>query len=189
LGICRTAQWALAEPCSRVAVEAVGERLGRAGARVSDVALPEYFASLVEAQKTIMAYEAARNYVYETTRASHQLSDAFRALTDAGSRTSRESYVDAKRLVAAAKSELGSIVGDCDALITPAAVGEAPLAETGTGDPIMSRMWNALHVPSLAIPVTKGPHGLPVGVQLIAMCGADDRLLQVGRWASQALAA
>jgi len=167
----------------------VAEHLGRAGAHVSDVSLPEHFASLIEAQKTIMAYEAARNYVYETTRVAHQLSDAFRALTNAGSRTSRESYLDAKRVVASAKSELGSIVGDCDALITPATVGEAPLAETGTGDPIMSRMWNALHVPGLAIPVTKGPHGLPVGVQLIAMPGADERLLQVGQWASQALAA
>ena len=188
LGVCRTAQWALAEPCARMAVEAVGERLGRAGAGVSDVSLPEHFAFLVEAQKTIMAYEAAHNYIYETTRVAHQLSDAFRALTDAGSRTSRESYLDAKRSVAAAKSELGSIVGDCDALITPATIGEAPLAETGTGDPIMSRMWNALHVPGLALPVSKGPQGLPIAVQLIAMHGADERLLQIGQWASRALA-
>jgi Asp-tRNA(Asn)/Glu-tRNA(Gln) amidotransferase A subunit family amidase len=74
-------------------------------------------------------------------------------------------------------------------LITPATVGEAPLAATGTGDPIMSRMWTALHVPSLAVPITKGPQGLPVGVQLIAIPGADERLLQVGQWASQALVA
>jgi Asp-tRNA(Asn)/Glu-tRNA(Gln) amidotransferase A subunit family amidase len=136
-----------------------------------------------------MAYEAARNYVYETTRVAHQLSDAFRALTDAGSRISRESYLARNGTSRPARSDLGSIVGDCDALITPATVGEAPLAETGTGDPIMSRMWNALHVPSLAVPATKGPHGLPIGVQLIAMPGGDERLLQVGQWASQASAA
>jgi hypothetical protein len=41
-------------------------------------------------------------------------------------------------------------------LIAPAAIGEAPLAETGTGDPVMSRMWTALHVPCLAVPTGKG---------------------------------
>ena len=91
--------------------------------------------------------------------------------------------------MAVARAELGSIVGDYDLLITPATIGEAPLAETGTGDPVMSRMWTALHVPSLAVPIAKGPQGLPVGVQLIALPGADELLLQVGQWASRALAA
>jgi amidase len=189
LGVCRTAQWALAEPCTRLAVEAAAERSRRAGARVADVTLPLHFASLIDAQKTIMAYEAASNYLFETTRLAHQLSDAFRALTDSGARTSRESYLDAKRAVAAASADLESLIGDYDALITPATIGEAPPAETGTGDPIMSRMWTALHVPSLAVPVSRGPQGLPVGVQLIALQGADALLLQVGRWVGEALAA
>ena len=62
------------------------------------------------------------------------------------------------------------------------------LAEAGTGDPLMSRMWTALHVPALAVPVGRGPQGLPVGVQLIAACGADEHLLRVGQWALEALA-
>jgi hypothetical protein len=36
---------------------------------------------------------------------------------------------------------------------------------------------------------SQGSHGLPLGVQLIAVPGADELLLQVGQWASQALAA
>ncbi len=189
IGVCRTAQWALAEPCSRSAVEAGAESFRRAGARVSDVALPAHFAALIDAQKTIMAYEAAHNYIFETTRFAHRLSAAFRELTDAGRRISHESYGIAKRAVAVAGAELASIVGDCDALITPATIGEAPLAETGTGDPVMSRMWTALHVPSVAVPIAKGPQGLPVGAQLIALPGSDELLLQVSLWASRALAA
>jgi len=92
---------------------------------------------------------------------------------------------DGSRLFAA--SELHALFGDCDALIAPAAVGEAPLADTGTGDPVMSRMWTALHVPCLAVPVATGPQGLPVGIQLIAPLGADESLLRVGEWTREAL--
>ena len=188
IGVCRTAQWSLALPCSQAAVEACAEGFRRAGARVADLALPGHFAALIDAQKAIMAYEAAHNYVYETTRFAHLLSEPFRALCDRGRRISRDEYVSTQRAIALASLELASIIGDHDALIAPSAIGEAPLAETGTGDPVMSRMWTALHVPCLAVPMTKGPQGLPVGVQLIAANNADERLLQVGLWASQVLA-
>ena len=77
----------------------------------------------------------------------------------------------------------------CDALFTPATLGEPPLASIGTGDPLMSRMWTALHLPCLAVPVMQGPGGLPVGIQLVAAEGADASLLRVGLWAGAALAA
>ena len=41
--------------------------------------------------------------------------------------------------------------------------------------------------PKPAVPVAKGPHGLPLAVQLIGLPGADGRLLQVGQWASEML--
>jgi len=189
LGLCRTPQWSLADACVRRAVEEGAQKMRRAGVRVRDVELPPQFAALIDAQKTIMAYEAARNYVFETTRHADRLSEAFRALTDQGARTPRAAYIDAKHRVRGARAELGAVFADCDALIVPAAAGEAPLAGSGTGDPVMSRMWTALHVPSLAVPVTVGPQGLPVGLQLIGAQGADAQLLQVGEWAARALAA
>ena len=188
LGLCRTLQWSLAEACAQRAVEEGAEKMRRAGARVLDVELPPRFAALIDAQKTIMAYEAARNYLFETTRHAERLSDAFRALTDLGRRMPREAWVEARRLVRRASDDLGAVFAGCDALIVPATVGEAPLATTGTGDPVMSRMWTALHVPSLAVPVMTGPQGLPVGLQLIAAAGADELLLNVGDWCARALA-
>lgn len=189
IGVCRTAQWTLAERSSQMAIEACAECFRRAGARVSDVALPAQFAAVIDAQKTIMVYEAAHNYIFETTRFAHLLSASFRAFCEAGSQVSREDYSSARHTVAFASAELTAVFADYDALITPAAIGEAPLAQAGTGDPVMSRMWTALRVPSLAVPMAKGPQGLPVGVQLIAAERADDRLLQVGQWVTQALAA
>jgi Asp-tRNA(Asn)/Glu-tRNA(Gln) amidotransferase A subunit family amidase len=117
------------------------------------------------------------------------VSDAFRALCETGRRTTRGAYLDAKRAVADAAAGLPAIVGDCDALLTPAALGEAPLASTGTGDPLMSRMWTALHVPCLAVPAGRGPNGLPIAFQLVGARNDDERLLRTGTWVAAALAA
>jgi len=182
-----TAQWMVAESWAQAAVETVAEALRSAGARVRDADLPKHWSALIDAQKIITAYETAHNYVYETIQHAYLLSEPFRVLNERGWRTSRDTYTGAKQAVASAIAQFGGVVAGYDALITPAAIGETPLAATGTGDPLMSRMWTALHVPSLVIPVATGPRGLPVGVQLIAPFGADDLLLRVGQWLHDAL--
>ena len=187
LAVCRTAQWSLAQPQARQAVQNFADACRRAGANVTELDLPEQFADLIDAQKTIMAYEAAHNYVFETIRYSAQLSPAFRALTEAGSKVGRDDYARARRSVVLANRVLRGITAGVDAWITPAAIGEAPLATSGTGDPLMSRMWTALKGPSLCVPVGRGALGLPVAIQLVALTGADDHLLQVGQWAQYIL--
>ena len=187
LAVCRTAQWALAEPQARQALDDFVQTCRQAGAVISELDLPGQFADLIEAQKTIMAYEAAHNYVYETTRCPEQLSGAFRALTETGSRIGRDDYVQAKHAVVLANRVLRTVAAGVDAWISPAAIGEAPLATSGTGDPLMSRMWTALHSPSLCVPVGRGAQGLPLAVQLVALAGDDDRLLQTGQWVGKLL--
>ena len=182
LGLCRTGQWVLADAHTQAAVEAFATRCRQAGAVVSEIDLPEHFSTLVDAHKTIMAYEAAHNYIYETTRWAVQLSEAFLSLTETGRLVDQAAYRDAQRKIAFSGQQLRSIAGHLDALITPAARGDAPLATSGTGDPVMCRMWTALHLPALSVPFAKGAHGLPLAVQLIAAVGADDLLLQVGHW-------
>ena len=63
-----------------------------------------------------------------------------------------------------------------DGLLTPSAPGEAPSIET-TGDSIFNRVWTSLGVPTIHLPVTLGPSGLPVGVQLVGQSLCDQRLL------------
>jgi Asp-tRNA(Asn)/Glu-tRNA(Gln) amidotransferase A subunit family amidase len=77
--------------------------------------------------------------------------------------------------------------GRWDALLAPSARGEAPRGLGATGDPIFSRAWTLLHLPSVALPCGKGPQGLPVGVQLIGPLGADDALLRLAAWAEERL--
>jgi amidase len=166
IGICRTAQWVDADECTKAAFEASADAFRRAGARTATIDLPESFALLIDAQKTIMAFEVARNYRFELAHHADRLSASFRALIEAGTRIAEGEYRGAQEAVLDATDRFPAIVGECDALIAPATIGEAPLAEAGTGDPLMSRMWTALHVPALAVPVGRGPQGLPVGVQI-----------------------
>jgi Asp-tRNA(Asn)/Glu-tRNA(Gln) amidotransferase A subunit family amidase len=189
LGWCRTPQWEAAEPCVRDALRASVERLERAGVDLREIGLPPRVAALVEAQKTIMAYEAARNYRFEMQRHGERLSERLRALIEAGERTPYAAWVAARRDVAQARREWAAGLDARAAVLVPAAVGEAPLAGSGTGDPLMNRIWTALGVPCLAVPVQRGPHGLPVGVQLVGAADDDDRLLRIGGRIAGVLAA
>jgi Asp-tRNA(Asn)/Glu-tRNA(Gln) amidotransferase A subunit family amidase len=74
-----------------------------------------------------------------------------------------------------------------DIIITPSAVGEAPLLKDGTGDPIFCRIWTLLGLPSINLNITSGSNGLPIGVQLIAGPGKDRLLLSVARSLALAL--
>ena len=66
--------------------------------------------------------------------------------------------------------------------MTPSAPGEAPLGLHTTGNAIFNRMWTLLHTPAVTLPSHTGPHGLPVGVQVIGPLGMDDRLLAIAAW-------
>jgi Asp-tRNA(Asn)/Glu-tRNA(Gln) amidotransferase A subunit family amidase len=134
-----------------------------------------------------MTYETARNYVFEMTTCANGLSTSFGAICEAGMRIERETYVAALRRVSEARAQLPDVMGDCDALLTPATRGEAPPIES-TGDPVMSRMWTALGTPTLAIPVPRATGALPVGVQVVGNLHADALLLRVGAWMTAALA-
>ena len=64
-------------------------------------------------------------------------------------------------------------MGDCDVLLTAAAAGEAPVGLELTGDASFCLTWTTTHVPCITLPVFKGPHGLPIGAQLVARRNAD----------------
>jgi Asp-tRNA(Asn)/Glu-tRNA(Gln) amidotransferase A subunit family amidase len=90
--------------------------------------------------------------------------------------------------VRAARAALPAFFGTAAAIIVPAAPGEAPAGLERTGDPIFNRSWTALGLPCITLPTTRGPAGLPLGLQLVAPLGADAQLLCAAAWVEQALA-
>lgn len=187
LGLARTESWRFAAPESRAAVERAAEAFVAAGAEVRE--MPDELTGLSEAQRTVMAYEAAAAWGETAAREGARLSPQFRELVAAGAAVSPGAYREAQALAAAARARLPALFSAFDALLGASAPGEAPHGLGATGDPAMNRIWTLLGLPCLSLPGARGPAGLPVGVQLVGPPGGDGLLVAVARWAEAALAA
>lgn len=166
LGLCRTDQWARAERTTQRLVEDAAVRLGSAGAEVRDI---EAFAGLAAAQAIVMAVEAAQVFREERQRNDARLSPTFRALLEEGERCAPERLREAREVAERGRRELDDVFGSVDALLTPAALGEAPIGLQSTGDPAFCRAWTLLGCPCISLPVLKGPAGLPIGLQIVGL--------------------
>jgi amidase len=183
IGLCRTELWNSAQPETKAAVENAAAALGKAGAVVREVNLPESFAGLPAlARGTINHYERAACMAFEWDNHRAALSPQMRRYIEAGLNTSRADYVEAWRRVEQCRALLPKVFEDVDVLLTPCVPGEAPKGLASTGDPSMQAMWTALHTPSMTLPTHRGPNDLPVGIQLVAPRYEDDRLLDCARW-------
>ena len=72
---------------------------------------------------------------------------------------------------------MSKLFEDCEILITPSALGEAPGIET-TGDPVLNRAWTLLHLPCLNIPIGFGSSGLPISIQLVGRPHSEGSLIE-----------
>jgi Asp-tRNA(Asn)/Glu-tRNA(Gln) amidotransferase A subunit family amidase len=180
LGVCRTHEWDAADAGGRAAFERAVGRAAAAGTRLRDVELPAAAADLFEAQKTVMAYEAVRQLETEWRDHRAQLSAPLIALLDGGRSIADATYRQALDRAADGRRVVADSMRDLDALITPAAVGEAPLGLESTGDPVFSRVWTLLGVPCVGVPGLLGPQGLPIGVQLVGHPHRERDLLALG---------
>jgi Asp-tRNA(Asn)/Glu-tRNA(Gln) amidotransferase A subunit family amidase len=182
IAIARTSSWGAATTDSQNAVLDAATTAREMGAAISDAKSVDVLDGLVEAQQTVMAYEAARSLALEHHEHREDLSTLLLQLLDKGRLLHVDEYDDARRRRDQSASRLAALFGDADVLLTPAAVGEAPAGLASTGDPLFSRIWSLLGVPTLAIPWTTGSSGLPVGVQVVARPGQDLALLSFARW-------
>jgi len=178
---CRTHEWT----CSDASGEQVWERghrlLSAAGVPVASLDLPASLAGLLQAQKTVMAKEAAQNLGREVMAYGNRVSQHIRDLVAVGQGVTDEDYAAAKALAAQGVLEVLSLMGEADALLVPAAPGEAPPGLAATGDPVFSRVWTLLGLPCVNVPGLFGPGGLPVGLQLVGRPREERKLLAVAQ--------
>jgi Asp-tRNA(Asn)/Glu-tRNA(Gln) amidotransferase A subunit family amidase len=173
---------------SNDAREGLLEVVNALGARVEKIDATASFSGLVEAQNIIQYYEIARNLA--DVRANHRekLSPQISKLLDHGSTVSDEAYTQALELRSGAINYFSSFFNDFDAIITPAAAGEAPLYSEGiTGNPIFSTVWTLCGLPCLTLPLLVSENNLPIGVQIVGAQEEDDRLMRTAAWLLQEL--
>jgi len=182
VGLCLTPQWPAAQPETQKLFEDIGGHLARSGARVTRVALPPEFDALADLHATIWDFEIARCLADEHLRHRDRLREPLRGQLARGWAVSADAYDAAQRTVRSCRHKLADALRDCDALVVPAAPGEAPAGLGSTGDSVFNRMWTLLHAPCVCVPVGRGPLGLPLAVQVVGRIGEDARALACAHW-------
>ena len=188
-GLYRTPAWDRAEPATAAALDIARAALERAGAVVSELPIAPEHQGLTEAQDTIMWFETVRALAYERIEHSAELSPRLAQLIDAGMALGADVYDRALARAAEGRTGLVAFFGECDAILVPAAPGEAPAGLGNTGDPIFNRMWTLLGVPCAALPARWAANGLPTAVQLVGRRRDDARLMACAAFLETALAA
>jgi amidase len=190
IGFCRPYFWDRLEPATRTLLEDAAQRLARAGAAVAEVTLPAGdYEGLEEAHRWISGFEMARNLAWEIDHHRERISAKFREgrLKD-GLECSYERYCAMRDLVARCRARFDPVMRNHDVLLAPAAAGEAPAGTHPIPHGYVYMLWTTLHVPSITLPVFRGPAGMPVGAQLVAGRCDDVRMLAAARWVWRALA-
>ena len=180
VAMCRTPYWQKAEPAAQKALAAAAERLEKAGARIRDLELPAKFGGLDAAQRTLTSGEGGTAFLPELLAHGEHLHPEFRDMAENKKAITAKMMVEAYDLAADCAKTFDALFDDFDVVVAPAAAGEAPEGLHTTGDFIFNGMFTVMHVPCLAIPCTKGPKGLPVGIQIVGPRFSDARLLAIG---------
>lgn len=88
-----------------------------------------------------------------------------------------DDYLAAIESVGPVRAEINELFKSFDYLITPSALGPAPLGLEATGNPILAAPWTLLGHPSLSLPVMKDAQGMPLGLQLVGNHFKDRQLI------------
>jgi aspartyl-tRNA(Asn)/glutamyl-tRNA(Gln) amidotransferase subunit A len=155
------------------------------GATAVPISVP-HFGDLLDVYVTITCVEALP--VLETHAALGPLGEEAASRLQLGRLMvgSRE-HTEALAVREQIRADVVNAFGQCDVLISPTVPLTAPMIGlAGMADPLArprTDWWtveaNLASVPALSVPAGLGK-GLPVGVQLVAPDGADDRLYRVG---------
>jgi Asp-tRNA(Asn)/Glu-tRNA(Gln) amidotransferase A subunit family amidase len=180
IAACPSPAWPKAEPATRDVFERGCAMLREAGATVVPLDLPAGFDALAGHQATVMAAEARVSLLSEAQASPGLLHDDLKAMVDNRKGITKTMLLDAYDAAARARVAFDSLGSEFDAVLTPSAVGEAPLG-TITGDASFNLIWTLLHVPVINIPGMTGSSGLPVGLSLVAPRYRDRHLIEVAR--------
>ena len=174
----RSPVWDKADAGAQQAYETLCQRIGS----VTELVLPPSFERAHEDHQTILNANLAATFRNEYAGTPQALSEKLKARIEAGIPVAASDYVDAMNRADARCRELDDTLGQFDAVLTPAAPGEAPADLGTTGDAAFNAIWTQCGVPAVNVPLLAGANGMPLGVQVVGPRGEDARVLAAARW-------
>ena len=141
-----------------------------------------------DGQRTLSAFEGPRAAADEARRFYDLLSKSFQEdKIAAGNRIDYATWVAARQLGERGRAAVDATFTDIDVILTAPAPGEAPVGLERTGNATFNLLWTYLWMPCVTLPYTRGPAGLPVGIQLVGRQHEDTALLDMAAWVKGAL--
>ena len=176
------------------AIQAAADALGRLGAKVSTVTLPD-FTALYRAAEVMVKCEAAAMHRPWMEKTPELYANQVRTRMEAGFFIPATQYIDALRLRAHfVKEFLSTAMEGVDAVLLPAIPFPLPtIEETDTetkGGPAVLKMvagftgltrpFNTLGIPALSVPCGFDVNGAPIGMQLVGRPFEEAMLYRIG---------
>ena len=180
IGVCKTPDWNAAEPVIQNLVNDLEESFAASNILFNEVTLPKEFELLGEIQNRLMCKEMTFWLEEEWKNHSELLSDYIIERLEFGSQISSDQLLLDNVIIEHCRAYIDSLFSDFDYIITPSAPGPAPQGIITTGNSIFNRMWTLLHLPCIALPMTKNDDNLPMGLQIIGKFQDDVSLLANG---------
>ena len=187
-GVYRGPDWSSIDPAADAALSAAAGCFAEAGATVHEIPANPLLREALDAHLVIVTYELAAALAYEWSAYRSELSPILTQLIERGRSHTYERYLAAQSVASESRRWFNDQFHDVDAWLTASAPGEAPLG-FDTGDPVFNRVWSLLHVPAITLPAGAGPHGLPLGIQVVGAFRKDRELAVSARWAEAQLGA
>ncbi|GHA32795.1 amidase [Devosia pacifica] len=171
------------QPDMGVAMDAAASDLSILGARIEEIALPDYEA--MEAAGAIILHAEALAYHLDDmrSRSADYGRQGFNSLA-AGVAVTGDDVERAHRLGRKWRSEIDALFARYDAILTVTTLATAPAFSAFDGEspvwtPMRTLPFNLTGHPVLALPMGFA-NGLPMGLQLIGRHGGEARLCRIG---------
>lgn len=175
LAFVRTASWPQGDAAMQDALLAFVKKAGAV-----EIELPDGFTKGIKDQQTVQFRDIARNYGPILDANPNVMSAKLAEIIGIGRGTSDTQYEDALAAREPLYKTFSTLVGDFDAVLTPAAAGIAPEGLGATGSPAFNGIWTYLGVPAISLPLLS-IEAMPLGVQAVSLRGRDGALLAASR--------
>jgi Asp-tRNA(Asn)/Glu-tRNA(Gln) amidotransferase A subunit family amidase len=193
VAVLETAGWRAASAEAKQALQNAVGKLANAGVetwtRQSNAQVAAVEEGIADAQTLSRALNAWESRWPLNDYARRDASKLSRSALDRLAQAEAMTIEDYRKLLAERARIRGlyaALSSQCDACVTLAAPGAAPVGLASTGDATFAVPFSLLGVPALSLPLLK-EQGLPLGLQVTGFAGGDAATFAVAAWAMQAL--
>ena len=187
IALLRTSMWSQASPDMQAAVERAARAAEAAGARVTELVLPEIFEEAMRCHGIVQDHEAFRALAYEYDNHRDRLGPILTEQLGKAAAITTDQYDEARRATRRARQTFADLMAKTDVILTPSAPGAAPQGLGSTGPPTFNRLWTLLGPPCINVPGLTDKGGLPLGIQVVGRFARDKIALAAARFVENAV--